>query len=77
MQLPYQYQPREIDAIRKRIEDRGISQASLAKQLNRSQGGIARALGGDRMTLLARIVKLLDRLDRQDKGKKFTRHVAA
>jgi predicted transcriptional regulator len=69
MKQPYQYQPAEREAIRARIAQRGVSQVSIAKMLNRSQGAIARALRGERMTLLARIVRLLDRLDRQQSTK--------
>jgi transcriptional regulator with XRE-family HTH domain len=64
MKRPYQYQPSERQAIRARIEARGLTQERIAKELNRSQGAIARALRGERNTLLARIAKLLDRLDR-------------
>jgi predicted transcriptional regulator len=69
MKQPYQSQPAEREAIRARIAQRGVSQVSIAKMLNRSQGAIARALRGERMTLLARIVRLLDRLDRQQSTK--------
>lgn len=77
MQRPYQYQEDELYAIRARLDRRGITQAHLAKVLNRSGGAIGRALIGQRMTLLARIERYLNRLDRQDQNKKIKTAKAA
>jgi transcriptional regulator with XRE-family HTH domain len=77
MNRPYQYQPSEREAIRQRIDALGLTQYQIADRLNRSQGAIARALRGDRMLLLARIVKLLDRLERRKQSTKSAQAVAA
>lgn len=42
-----------------------LEQQYLAKKLNRSNGAISRALNGEIPTLLARIVRHLDFLDRR------------
>ncbi len=48
-----------------RMRLHGLTQKQIGKHLRRSQGGIARALRGERKTLLARIVRYLDYLDRK------------
>jgi hypothetical protein len=58
---PYQYSPKEIDAIRVQLDALGIQQVRLARELNRTPGAICRAFRGERMTLLARIDKWLKR----------------
>jgi hypothetical protein len=52
-----------------RIRIRGIEQDALAKRLRRSQTAISRALAGERKTLLGRINRYLDYLDRRDAAK--------
>jgi hypothetical protein len=55
----------------------GVEQTRLARELNRSDVAIHRALRGERAVLLGRIIRWIERYERRKQSTKQNRPVAA
>ncbi len=60
-----------------RIAMLGLEQGRIARELNRSDAAVHRALKGERAVLLGRIMTWLRRYERRKKGTKSSRPLAA
>ncbi len=60
-----------------RLATLGIEQTRLARELNRSDVAIHRALRGERAVLLGRIIRWIERYERRKQSTKSTQSVAA
>jgi predicted transcriptional regulator len=63
-----QKQADERWAVFARAKRLGITQKRMARELNRTQGSISKAFKGEKPTLLGRIVRFLDRVERYRKA---------